>query len=204
MTPHPISLIEDSLTRHEPDVIKPSKRTRQAAVAVVLFEHGEHTNVLFIKRATVPGDPWSGHMAFPGGHREDGDEDLVEVAMRETEEEIGLTLRRSQFLGALSHQRAAPRGRTIDMLVAPYVFAVESVPKFDLSHEVDEVVWGSFSDMFHGNNHDIETHPIANSSAPFNGYRLGDEHFVWGLTYRTLQSLFNAVDPTYSMPQEAA
>ena len=201
---HTISNIEYGLSRYEPDLIVPSQRTRQAAVAIILYQGDDSTKVLFIKRACIPGDPWSGHMAFPGGHLEDDDEDLVEAAMRETEEEVGLKLRRSQFLGALSHQRAAPRGRQIDMIVAPYVFAIDTLPTFKLSHEVDEIVWGRFSDMFHGQNHDTETNVVAESKVPFNGYRLGESSFVWGLTYRTLQCLFAAVDPSYSHPAEAA
>ena len=171
-------------------------------MAVVLHQPRDQTEVLFIKRATVPGDPWSGHMAFPGGHMEDGDGDLVDAAVRETEEEIGLDLRDSQFIGPLSHQRAAPRGKTIDMLVAPYVFVVDAVPSLTLNHEVDEVVWGSFNGMFKGQLHDVEFRAMMDAQVPFNGYRLEQRHFVWGLTYRTLQTLFSAVDPSYREPEE--
>ena len=133
---------------------------------------------------------------------DDGDVDLVDAAVRETEEEIGLDLRGSRLVGPLSHQRAAPRGKTIDMLVAPYVFVVDSIPNLTLNHEVDEVVWGSFNDMFKGRTHEIEFRAIADAQVPFNGYRLERRHFVWGLTYRTLQTLFCAVDPTYCEPDE--
>ena len=204
MLNHTISNIEYGLSRYEPDFIVPTQRTRQAAVAIILHPTANSTEVLFIKRATIPGDPWSGHMAFPGGHLEDGDEDLVEASIRETEEEIGLKLLRSQFLGALSHQRTAPRGRQIDMIVAPYVFVVDELPIFNLSHEVDEIVWGCFSSMFHGQNYGTETYVVSESTTPFHGYRLGEENFVWGLTYRTLQCLFEAVDPSYSNPAEVA
>ncbi len=185
-------------------MIEPSEKTRQAAVAIVLHETQDRTEVLFIKRATVAGDPWSGHMAFPGGHVDDEDAALVEAAIRETKEEIGMNLRDSHLLGPLSHQRVGPRSRTVDMLVAPYVFAVDSVPKLELNHEVDEVVWGSFSDMFHGKNHAVELRPDTQPHAAFNGYRLAQQHFVWGLTYRTLQTLFTAVDPHYRTPTEPA
>ncbi|HBF63055.1 MAG TPA: CoA pyrophosphatase, partial [Gammaproteobacteria bacterium] len=36
----------------------------------------DSTDILFIKRAEKVGDPWSGHMAFPGGHREREDDGL--------------------------------------------------------------------------------------------------------------------------------
>lgn len=202
MSNHTIETITRRVSEHEPELVTPTRQTRQAAVAVVLFQPHDQTEVLFIKRATVPGDPWSGHMAFPGGHMDDGDVDLVHAAVRETEEEIGLDLRNSRLIGPLSHQRAAPRGKSIDMLVAPYVFVVDSLPDLALNHEVDEVVWGSFNDMFKGHTHEIEFRAIADDQVPFNGYRLERRHFVWGLTYRTLQTLFYAVDPSYSEPNE--
>lgn len=199
---HTIERISRRIAEHEPELFTPSDRTRQAAVAVVLHQSRDQTQVLFIKRATVAGDPWSGHMAFPGGHKDEGDCDLMDAAVRETEEEIGLDLSESRFVGPLSHQRAAPRGRTIDMLVAPYVFVIDSMPSLTLNHEVDEVVWGSFNDMFKGHNHDVEFRAVADAQVPFNGYRIEQQHFVWGLTYRTLQTLFMAVDPKYSEPEE--
>ncbi|KAG0049437.1 hypothetical protein BGZ90_007341, partial [Linnemannia elongata] len=60
--------------------------------------------VLFIERATRKTDRWSGHVALPGGKREEADEDDQETAARETLEEIGLDLSDlTQFrcLGAL-------------------------------------------------------------------------------------------------------
>lgn len=168
-------------------------------MAIVLHEAKDRTNVLFIKRATFDGDPWSGHMAFPGGHKDHEDKSFKDAAIRETFEEIGLDLRSAEHFGPLSHQRAAPRGRTIDMIVAPHVFAVDDVPPFVIDErEVDEVVWGSFDAMIQNTNHDVEYKTVGESAVRFNGYRLGAQHFVWGLTYRTLQTLFSAVDPSFS------
>lgn len=200
--PYSVAEIHERLANYQPDLVEPTKQTRQAATAIVLAEDERDTHVLFIKRAAANGDPWSGHMAFPGGHKDDVDDDLLAAAIRETQEEIGLTLTRDQFICALSHQRAAPRGRIIDMIVAPYLFVASKISEFELNYEVDEVVWGSFNAMISGHNHEVEKRPMSEGSMAFNGYRLARRHFVWGLTYRTLQALFSAVDPNYVEPKE--
>src|SRR6476646_9126644 len=64
----------------------------RAAVAAIMRERNGRAEILFIKRAERESDPWSGHMAFPGGRREPSDETLLHTARRETLEEVGLDL----------------------------------------------------------------------------------------------------------------
>ena len=62
----------------------------RAAVAMVLRPAaGGASEVLLIERAEKPGDPWSGHMAFPGGRLDPSDPDPRFTAERETFEEVG-------------------------------------------------------------------------------------------------------------------
>ena len=61
------------LRDHQPQQVTPKASTRQAAVAIVMREHTDGPQLLFIKRADKEGDPWSGHMAFPGGLMDRGD-----------------------------------------------------------------------------------------------------------------------------------
>ena len=64
------------------------------------------TELLIIKRAEHEGDPWSGHLALPGGRAEPQDADLLITAARETYEEVGIDLlgpngSRDRFIGQL-------------------------------------------------------------------------------------------------------
>jgi ADP-ribose pyrophosphatase YjhB (NUDIX family) len=202
---HQVTFIKDRLAGHEPEIFEPGTNTRQAAVAVILRpapDRDNATDILFIKRAEKEGDPWSGHMAFPGGHKEESDEDLRAASMRETFEEIGLDLSPAEYLGALDQQRAMPRGRTLNMLIAPHVFVMQGDPTFDINYEVAEVVWSDLALLISGEKHTWETYPMAGQPTIFNGYRLEQGHFVWGLTYRMLKSFFSTLSPDWRPPRE--
>jgi 8-oxo-dGTP pyrophosphatase MutT (NUDIX family) len=194
--------IRKRLATHEATLVTPKPTTRQAAVAIVVRDTERGPEMLFIQRAEKEGDPWSGHMAFPGGHKEEHDSSLQAAAMRETLEEIGLTLADSDHLGALDHQLAQPRGRVLDMLIAPHVFQIHGDPQFTPNYEVAEVVWAPLPAMARNELHDTETKPMAGTPTIFNGYRLERGHFVWGLTYRILKTFFYTLDPNWQPPRE--
>lgn len=168
--------------------------TRHAAVAAVLRPGPRDTEVLLIRRAERPGDPWSGHMAFPGGHRDPGDPHLMHTAKRETAEEVGLRLPDGAVLGALEPIRANPRGRPIDMLVTPYVFAVEATGPLRPNHEVAGTVWAPLGAFVRGEDlTEVEWRPEGRTLR-LPGYRT-PEGVVWGMTYRMLHGLFTALYP---------
>ena len=195
--------IEERLRAHRPAVLDSGPFQRQAAVAAILREGEGETEVLFIKRAQRPGDIWSGHMAFPGGHRDPGDEDLAATAMRETHEEIGLDLtRHARLLGHLDHMDVTPIGTQRRMLIVPYVFAVEGeLPRLQPNHEVAAVLWGSVPSMFHGRTLTRREMHVRSGAMPFPGYDVQNE-LVWGLTYRMLHRFFSVLDPAWRCADE--
>ena len=195
--------IEHRLREHKPVVLDTSQFSRQAAVAAILRENAGETEALFIKRAQRPGDLWSGHMAFPGGHWEQGDADLAATAVRETLEEIGLDLEQhARLLGHLDYMNINPIGTSIDMLVVPFVFVVKgNLPPFRPNHEVAAVLWGSVHGMFHGKSAIRRDMHVRGGARTFPGYEVQDE-IVWGLTYRMLHQFFEVLDPDWQTPQE--
>jgi len=89
------------LAELEPSLIEANGR-RQAAVALLLRERDSRgLEILVIRRAENEHDPWSGHMALPGGGYEPGDHSVYDTARRETLEEIGIDLDEGLFLGRL-------------------------------------------------------------------------------------------------------
>ena len=205
MTRLALDFIEKCINEHTPQRHATTGRTRQAAVAAILRKGRRDTEALFILRANKEGDPWSGHMAFPGGHRDAQDESLRSTAERETLEEIGLDLSATaRFVGEIDHVRANPRGRDIDMVVSPFVYVLQNpAPPFELNYEVADILWGSLNDMYLGNSLTRGEFEVGGQTISYPGYSVG-EHLVWGLTLRMLDQLFSLLDPDWEMKYEQA
>lgn len=167
---------------------------RKAAVAAILRPSAAgETEVLLIRRAERVGDPWSGHMAFPGGHQEPTDPDLFTTALRETLEEVGLDLTAHEHLGQLDELPATIRGMRVGISIAPHVFALRGDAVLRPNYEVAEVVWAELGPMARGELDAFKEWRYQGGElqrAP--GFRVG-EHVVWGLTHRMLTSLFEVL-----------
>lgn len=159
----------------------------EAAVSVVLA--GDDLSLLLIVRASHPDDPWSGHVALPGGRRDASDVDLLGTALRETEEEVGLSLSEGELWGTLpSVEAGAARKLPTRLSVTPFVFRLPERPATTPNYEVAEVIWIPLLDLVSDRRRthmDVE-HQGQRFSFP--AWRVG-EHLVWGLTHRVLRTL---------------
>jgi 8-oxo-dGTP pyrophosphatase MutT (NUDIX family) len=193
--------IRAALADHEHEQAELADVERRAAVAAVIRPAAQdrpgEAEVLLMRRAERDGDPWSGHMSFPGGHLEPG-ETFEEAARRETEEEVGLDLRaHGRVLGALDHTHAYARGRHINMVIAPIVYElVRPPPPLRTNHEVAEVLWAPLAPMLRGDAHTIVEYELDGERRRFPGYDV-DGRVVWGLTYRMLGTLFAVLHPQW-------
>jgi 8-oxo-dGTP pyrophosphatase MutT (NUDIX family) len=156
-----------------------------AAVAVVLAPDPD--SILLIRRAERTGDPWSGHMALPGGRRETGDRDLLTTAIRETREEVGIELRSEDLAGRLDD--VVPRTPVLPPIaVRPFVFIPPTRPMLSLNPEVASARWIAVDHLLRPDTH----HPVrldaAGQSRQVMAYQL-DDGIVWGMTERILISL---------------
>lgn len=163
----------------------------EAAVAVVLRGQPDDLEVLLIKRARDPRDPWSGHMALPGGRRDAADSSLVHTAVRETREETGVILPPEPgagfgHLGPLP--RVAPLRAPLPRLrISPYVFGVPAhTGARAASPEVARVHWTPLALLRDPAVHDEVEMTLPGGPRVFPALRVHDE-VVWGLTYRILQ-----------------
>jgi len=193
----PLSVLLERLRARPPERIEGERVRGRAAVAAVLrerpsIERGRPgpLEVLFIRRAERPGDPWSGHMAFPGGRQEPHDPDLETTARRETHEELGLALdRHAELVGRLDDVPAYAKGQLTGMVVTPTVWLLRETPVLAPNHEVDEVHWASVPALMSGEVSTTIDYPWQGQTLTLPGYRVG-ERVVWGLTHRMLEQLF--------------
>ena len=168
-----------------------AEHEKWAAVALLLRESASGPEVFFIRRAEQPQDPWSGHMAFPGGRQDLGDATLLETAMRETREEVGLDLSiEAEHIGQLDDLQAIARGKPQETVIRPFVFEVhrESPLQVD-DREVAEALWTPLLPLYRGEVDTVRPYQWHGTNIDFPAYDVGGR-VVWGLTYQMLRSFF--------------
>lgn len=162
---------------------------REAAVALIIGSDPD--SILIIRRAERRGDPWSGHMGLPGGRRDPGDEHLLATAIRETREEVGLSLTPNQLLGSLDD--VAPRSKSlIPVFARPFVFGVAGQPGPEPNAEVSAARWVTLKELTEPANLRDFTLEIGGESRIFPAYHL-EEGTVWGMTERMLTLLLEII-----------
>jgi 8-oxo-dGTP pyrophosphatase MutT (NUDIX family) len=186
-----IERVRAALAARQPRQIEDPARPR-AAVAVVLRADTGEPEVLLIERARHPLDPWSGHMAFPGGRVDPGDPHPRAAAERETVEEVGLSLSGAELLGQLDDIEGRHAGRTLRLVISAFVYHVPETPgELVLNHEVETALWFPLRRLVDPAHH-VE-YPTPQGGYP--GILVGepDRHVVWGLTYRFLELLLDSL-----------
>jgi 8-oxo-dGTP pyrophosphatase MutT (NUDIX family) len=185
--------IKRALSSHQPRRIILEGMMKQAAVAAILREQNGITELLFIRRAEHPKDPWSGHMAFPGGRVDQEDKNAFAAAKRETLEELALDLDLfANPIGELSHVLAMAHGKPLPMVILPYVFelvARDVDPALVPSDEVQESIWVPLSFLEDQKNRSTLTWSLA-GTIPFTlpCYRY-EGRTIWGLTLSMIDEL---------------
>jgi 8-oxo-dGTP pyrophosphatase MutT (NUDIX family) len=153
-----------------------------AAVLVPLYRVDGEIHVVFTRRRhDLRRHP--GEVSFPGGRHEPGDADLVETALRETHEEIGLAPAAVRLAGALRPTPTIATGYAI----YPFVGVIEPVTRWTISpDEVASVLELTLTDLRAG----YDRRRLERRGLPVrtDTFVVGDE-LIWGATARILQDL---------------
>jgi 8-oxo-dGTP pyrophosphatase MutT (NUDIX family) len=172
-----------------------SPRAAVAAIFRALPEDGG-AELFFIQRAERERDPWSGHIAFPGGRREATDATLLDTAIRETREEVGIDLSGAELLARLPDVPAFTRTKRGLLVVTPFVFAVREPIIATPNEEVASTLWVPFVKLAHGEGKGTFRWVWDEKELDLPCIRLDPgQHVLWGMTYRMLETLLEALLP---------
>jgi 8-oxo-dGTP pyrophosphatase MutT (NUDIX family) len=160
---------------------------RRAAVLIPLVERPEGVTLLLTRR-TDHLSTHAGQISFPGGRSEEFDSSPIETALRETEEEIGLSRHRIEIIGVLPDYAtiSAYRVTPVVALVAP-PFALQVDPG-----EVAEAFEVPLAFLMNGMHHQRREFVLPQGAGSRAFYTMPyEQYFIWGATAAMLRNLFH-------------
>ena len=188
-----VAAIDARLATYRRLEVEPGNFAR-AGVAIVLRDTPTGAAFVVIHRAHRSGDPWSGHMALPGGRQHPEDPDLPSTAARETREEVGLDLARGgRLIGTLDDLRAIGGGRPLDLVITPFVFAFTGPGDLTPDQtEVQSAFWVPLASLRRGDARGTYRHQHAGYDLDYPAFLYGG-YTIWGLTHRILMRFLEIV-----------
>ncbi len=163
------------------------RSVRNAAVLIAIVQRPAGPTLLFTQRtADLTDHP--GQISFPGGRVEESDATVIDTALRESEEEIGLSRRHVEVIGSMPEYRTGT-----SYSVTPVVALV--TPPFTLQadpREVAEIFEVPLAFLMDGDNHQRRTVELPGQAASRTFYAIEyGRYFIWGATAGMLRNLFH-------------
>ena len=164
---------------------------RQAAVLIPFVRVEDSWHILYIRRTQFKGDRHSGQVAFAGGKRDPQDPDLVTTALREVEEEIGVSASDINLLGHINQHHTIS-----EFQVTPYVAEMQWPYPLQLDEvEVARAFTLPLRWLADNSNYRMEQrkHPDSSRPWPVVYYDYYDGELLWGATARMTLSLIEVL-----------
>ncbi|MGH7927172.1 MAG: NUDIX hydrolase [Candidatus Binatia bacterium] len=157
-----------------------------AAILIPVYRsiNGELHMVMILRN---PGGVHGGQVAFPGGKHDPEDETMLDTALREAREELGLIVDRGDILAELPMTQT----RTTGYRVFPYLARITIPERWQLAErEIAEIVDVRVNDLIRPGAHDkmIDRFPTWQKAEQVSFYQVG-AHRLWGLSYRILHPI---------------
>lgn len=159
-------------------------KVKRAAVAALFFNLNDSPHLVLTLRNTYPG-VHSGQISFPGGKKEEGDQNFKETALRETCEEIGIAKSQITLHRDLSELYIPPS----NFLVQPFLGTIDSYPQFIAEEkEVNKILKLDFNKF-------LDYGSIRDSSIDMGKYSMKvpafsiEEYTIWGATAMMISEL---------------
>jgi 8-oxo-dGTP pyrophosphatase MutT (NUDIX family) len=155
----------------------PGSSTRQSAVLICIYPENSKPTTILIKRSTYRG-AHSGQISFPGGKRDESDTTIIQTALREAQEEVGIDPNQVDVIGQLTPLYIP----VSNMQVVPIIGLMNSPPELHLNlQEVEYTIAANLMDFKNPEYTSVKTIRVLGLpiSAPY--YSVGGEN-VWGAT----------------------
>ena len=185
----PLDLLARAVTARPARQVAARTWQERAAVSVIARPDG---GLLFIRRSEREGDPWSGHMAFPGGRMETVDASTRAAAARESWEEVGLDPEIGAYVGALDDLESPPGTSRRRLVISPHVWVLPRAPALRPNVEVAGVHWFGLSRLMLREGRGEFTYRFRDQPIQLPVVRL-DQRDIWGLTLRIVDDLLERV-----------
>ncbi len=159
-------------------------KVKKAAVLAAFFNQENRPYLILTERVKYPG-VHSGQISFPGGRREKEDADFQETALRETEEEIGVSRNDLEVIGKLSPLYIPPS----NFLVHPFVALLKNKPVFTAQQtEVEKILTLDFNRFLDDKSVVEKEIPVRGGSMKVPVFYI-ENTIVWGATAMMLSEL---------------
>ena len=161
----------------------PMKEFKFAAVMITIHFTNRNPNVILIKRTRLVKNH-AGEISFPGGNFMKVDIDMLETAIRETSEEVGIKIKREQVIGNLNAERTL----SSRYIIYPYVSLLDRIPVIiDTNYEVEKIIDAPLIPLLKSRESDIK-HQQEYSIPQLPKFTYKNET-IWGATARILDQL---------------
>ncbi|MCI0558010.1 MAG: CoA pyrophosphatase [Nitrososphaera sp.] len=158
--------------------------TPSAVLVIIHYHNARGVPRVFLTKRSASLKSHRGEISFPGGRYIEADKSLLATALRETEEEIGISFKPQEIIGSLR----AVRTMTSNHFIAPFVTVQDKLPEHRLSvNEVEEFLDAPLLGTLKSIEPDVEHYKLASDAFKFSY----DNNVIWGATARIMKQLYD-------------
>ena len=160
-----------------------NSKNKLASVLIIIF--GTEPMVLMTERAKTM-NHHAGEISFPGGTWEKRDMDLLQTAIRETKEELGIEISRLAVIGQLDPVTTLNSG----FKITPFIVFLDELPKIMYNSEIESILRIPLFSLLKTIEDDND--PSHQSIMEMHSFKF-ENHLIWGASARMLKQILRKV-----------
>lgn len=194
-----LDALDTRLQSYRPRRLPGRQWIARCGVILLIAEHGlgageDTPSLLMMRRAERAGDPWSGHVSFPGGRVDPTDTSTRAAALRELQEETGISaVHKLVPMGRLSDLLTREHGRHRPMVVSPYVYRTPRAVALEPSAEAAKLWWEPLSNLVDPSRRKTMVWRVAGLPIPVPSANVSEAQ-LWGLSLTMVNELIRATN----------